>query len=82
MLGSYNRLWQWRNISHLPIDGEQPCDTRHRGAANSTLYTAVDLGMGLRNDYGGTIAQNISLSAIFWMSAGLSVWDCYSSVCL
>ncbi len=44
-------------------------DSRHRGAANSTLYTAVDLGMGLGMILAGLIAQHISLSAIFWMSA-------------
>lgn len=41
----------------------------HRGAANSTLYTAVDLGMGLGMILGGLIAQHISTSAIFWMNA-------------
>ena len=44
-------------------------DARHRGAANSTLYTAVDLGMGLGMIMAGLIAQNISLSAIFWANA-------------
>jgi len=51
-------------------------DTQHRGAANSTLYTAVDLGMGLGMIIAGLIAQHISISAIFWIntlvcSAGL-----------
>lgn len=41
-------------------------DSLHRGAANSTLYTAVDLGMGLGMIMAGLIAQHISLSAIFW----------------
>jgi MFS family permease len=44
-------------------------DSTHRGAANSTLYTAVDLGMGLGMIMAGLIAQYISLSAIFWISA-------------
>ncbi len=44
-------------------------DSLHRGAANSTLYTAVDLGMGLGMIMGGLIAQNISISAIFWINA-------------
>lgn len=44
-------------------------DSGHRGAANSTLYTAIDIGMGLGMILAGLIAQNISLSAIFWMNA-------------
>jgi MFS family permease len=44
-------------------------DSEHRGAANSTLYTAVDLGMGLGMMMAGLIAQYISLSAIFWISS-------------
>jgi predicted MFS family arabinose efflux permease len=44
-------------------------DAKHRGAANSTLYTAVDLGMGFGMIMAGVIAQQISLSAIFWMCA-------------
>jgi MFS family permease len=44
-------------------------DSAHRGAANSTLYTAVDLGMGLGMIIGGLIAQHISISAIFWVNA-------------
>jgi len=44
-------------------------DAQHRGAANSTLYTAVDLGMGLGMIMAGLIAQTISLSAIFWISS-------------
>lgn len=43
-------------------------DTIHRGAANSTLYTAVDLGMGLGMILAGLIAQHYSISAIFWVS--------------
>jgi MFS family permease len=44
-------------------------DSLHRGVANSTLYTAVDLGMGLGMIMAGLIAQNISISAIFWMNS-------------
>jgi len=43
-------------------------DSSHRGAANSTLYTAVDLGIGLGMVMAGFIAQKVSLSAIFWIS--------------
>lgn len=41
----------------------------HRGAANSTLYTAVDLGMGLGMIIAGLIAEHVSMSAIFWTDA-------------
>jgi MFS family permease len=44
-------------------------DTWHRGAANSTLYTAVDLGMGSGMILAGFIAQHFSLSAVFLVSA-------------
>ncbi len=44
-------------------------DPNHRGIANSTLYTAVDLGMGLGMIMAGLIAQKISISAIFWTSS-------------
>ncbi len=44
-------------------------DAGHRGAANSTLYTAVDLGMGVGMIMAGLIAQHISISAIFWINA-------------
>lgn len=40
-------------------------DATHRGAANSTLYTAIDLGMGVGMIMAGLIAQHISISAIF-----------------
>ncbi|MFZ4401653.1 MAG: MFS transporter [Bacteroidales bacterium] len=43
-------------------------DINHRGAANSTLYTAVDIGMGSGMIIAGLIAQYISISAIFWMN--------------
>jgi MFS family permease len=48
-------------------------DSTHRGVANSTLYTAVDLGMGLGMILAGLIAQKISLSAIFWTDALLCI---------
>jgi predicted MFS family arabinose efflux permease len=56
-------------------------DSTHRGVANSTLYTAVDLGMGCGMLLAGLIAQHISLSAIFWVSslicvAGLIFFRC------
>jgi len=44
-------------------------DVAHRGAANSTLYTAVDMGMGFGMIMAGLIAQYISISAIFWLNA-------------
>lgn len=44
-------------------------DSLHRGAANSTLYTAVDLGMGLGMIMAGLIAQHSSISAIFWVNS-------------
>jgi MFS family permease len=44
-------------------------DSMHRGVANSTLYTAVDLGMGFGMIMAGLIAQHISISAIFWISS-------------
>jgi MFS family permease len=44
-------------------------DSLHRGAANSTLYTAVDLGMGLGMIMAGLIAQHFSLSAVFWVNS-------------
>lgn len=44
-------------------------DSDHRGAANSTLYTALDIGMGTGMAVAGVIAQYISISAIFLVSA-------------
>jgi MFS family permease len=44
-------------------------DSMHRGIANSTLYTAVDLGMGFGMIVAGLIAQHMSISAIFWISS-------------
>jgi len=44
-------------------------DSAHRGVANSTLYTAVDLGMGFGMIMAGLIAQKISISSIFWINS-------------
>ena len=44
-------------------------DAAHRGAANSTLYTALDLGMGFGMIAAGLIAQYLSIAAIFVISA-------------
>ncbi len=44
-------------------------DTGRRGAANSTLYTALDIGMGFGMITSGLVAQYISISAIFWVSS-------------
>jgi MFS family permease len=44
-------------------------DAAHRGAANSTLYTALDIGMGLGMIVSGLIAQRFSISAVFMLSA-------------
>jgi len=44
-------------------------DSQHRGAANSTLYTALDIGMGFGMSMSGLIAQYISISAIFIISS-------------
>ena len=67
-------------------------DAGHRGAANSTLFTALDLGMGLGMSIAGFIAQHISISAIFYCNAvicfvGLFVFrvfvlDAYSRNCI
>jgi len=47
-------------------------DSQHRGAANSTLYTAIDLGMGFGMVMAGLVAQHISMPAIFWISGLVS----------
>ncbi|MEI6694811.1 MAG: MFS transporter [Bacteroidota bacterium] len=44
-------------------------DIKHRGSANSTLYTAVDIGMGTGMIIAGLIAQYVSISAIFWVNS-------------
>jgi MFS family permease len=44
-------------------------DSSHRGAANSTLYTAIDIGMGSGMILAGLIAQHFSISAFFWVCA-------------
>lgn len=45
----------------------------NRGAANSTLYTALDLGMGLGMVISGLIAQYLSISAVFLISSAVCV---------
>jgi len=42
-----------------------------RGAANSTLYTALDLGMGLGMIVMGIISQSTSITTAFIVSAGI-----------
>lgn len=44
-------------------------ETENRGAANSTLYTALDAGMGLGMIVSGLIAQYLSISAVFLISS-------------
>jgi MFS family permease len=44
-------------------------DVNHRGAANSTLYTFLDIGMGFGMLTSGLIAQHLSISAIFLISS-------------
>jgi len=44
-------------------------NSENRGAANSTLYTALDLGMGLGMVAAGLIAQYMSIAAVFLISA-------------
>ena len=44
-------------------------DAKRRGAANSTLYTALDTGMGLGMIIAGLIAQYVSISFVFLISA-------------
>ena len=46
-------------------------DARHRGAANSTLFTALDIGMGFGMIMAGVIAQYMSTAAIFVLSAAV-----------
>ncbi|HVN58274.1 MAG TPA: MFS transporter [Bacteroidales bacterium] len=48
-------------------------DPARRGSANSTLYTAIDLGMGLGMIIGGLIAEYFSISAIFFLSGLLCI---------
>jgi MFS family permease len=42
-----------------------------RGAANSTLYTFVDIGMGLGMIFVGSIAQQFSISTAFIVCSGI-----------
>ena len=48
-------------------------DVNHRGVANSTLYTALDIGMGFGMIMAGLIAQYISIAAIFAISSVVCV---------
>ncbi len=43
--------------------------SENRGAANSTLYTALDLGMGLGMIVSGLIAQYFSIATVFLISS-------------
>lgn len=43
--------------------------SENRGAANSTLYTALDLGMGLGMIVSGLIAQYFSIASVFMISS-------------
>lgn len=45
----------------------------NRGAANSTLYTALDFGMGIGMLLSGLVAQHISISAVFIGNAFISL---------
>lgn len=44
-----------------------------RGTANSTFFTAFDLGVGIGMLFGGRIAQSMGLSAVFVLVAGASL---------
>lgn len=48
-------------------------DPSRRGAGNSTLYTFLDLGMGLGMVIMGYVAQYLSISATFIVSSGLAM---------
>lgn len=48
-------------------------DSSRRGAGNSTLYTFLDLGMGLGMVIMGYVAQYLSISATFVVSSGLAM---------
>ncbi len=46
-------------------------DSNRRGAANSTLYTALDIGMGLGMIIVGFISQHTSIRTAFFVSSAL-----------
>ncbi|MDD4602557.1 MAG: MFS transporter [Bacteroidales bacterium] len=48
-------------------------DSSHRGAANSTIFIAVDIGMGLGMVLIGIIAQYFSLQTAFLFCSGICV---------
>lgn len=48
-------------------------DSSRRGAANSTLYTSLDIGMGLGMIIVGFISQHASISTAFFVCAAICV---------
>jgi len=44
-------------------------DVEHRGSANSTLYTALDVSMGLGMIISGVVAEKYSISTVFVISS-------------
>jgi len=49
-------------------------DAEHRGAANSTLYTSLDIGMGMGMILSGLVAQYASITMVFVLSIGVCLW--------
>ena len=52
-----------------------------RGTANSSILTSWDLGMGLGILAGGFIAQYISYTAAFWVTAGVQATGALLFIC-
>ena len=52
-----------------------------RGTANSSILTSWDLGMGLGILAGGFIAQYISYTAAFWVTAGVQATGAFLFIC-
>jgi MFS family permease len=50
-------------------------DPKHRGTANSTLYTAIDLGLGLGMVFAGSIAHHYSISMIFVVNSVICLFS-------
>jgi MFS family permease len=48
-------------------------DPKQRGAANSTLYTSLDAGMGLGMAVSGVIAEKSSIATLFLVSSAICV---------
>jgi predicted MFS family arabinose efflux permease len=44
-----------------------------RGAANSTIFTSVDIGMGAGMILAGSIAQQFSISTAFVVCSGICI---------